>query len=66
VRPSSDSPGSGQGMVGKDSSQGSEHGMTVFAHRGERVAGATKGGEPDFAAKGSRNLLLDLDWAANP
>lgn len=58
-RPSSDSPGDGQGMVGKDSSQGSEHGMTLFAHRGKIAAHTTKGGYPHFEAYGSRNLLLN-------
>ncbi len=53
-------------MVGKDSSQGSEHGMTLCAHRGKIAAHTTKGGYPHCAAYGSRNLLLNLCHAQIP
>ena len=49
--------------MGKDGSQGSEHGMALFACRGEIATDDAKGRNPFFTAKGSRNLLLNFDRA---
>jgi len=59
-------PSDGQGLTSKDRSEGSQHGMTLLAHRGEITANATKSRCPVLTTKRSGDLLLDFDHPQIP
>ena len=62
----SGTPGDGQWLTGKDSSQSRKHGMTLLTHRREITANATISRRSVLTAKGSCYLLLDFDHPQIP